>query len=105
MRLSVPQGDGAPLRLHLQRAAAACIERDPMLIASLQPLPPTVEALWGAFLALRSASKGPVTHGELCAWQHLNSVRLTPWEVETLLCCDRAAREADNAPARKDLSV
>ena len=104
MQLSVPQGDGAPLRVHLQRAAAAGV-RDPLLLASKQALPRALEALWSAFLALRSACKGPVSHAEICAWQQLNGVRLSPWEVETVLCCDRAARDIENAPARKDVSL
>lgn len=104
MRLSVPQGDGAALRVHLQRAAAAGIARDPMLLRSLQPVPRQVEALWSAFLVLRSASKGPLLHSELLAWQQINRVQLTPWEVETMLCCDRTARDAEQTPARQDIS-
>lgn len=104
MQLSVTQGDGAPLRAHLQRAAAAGT-RDARLVSSQQALPRTLQPLWDAFLALRSAAKGPVSHSEICAWQQLNGVRLTPWEVETVLCCDRVARETENAPARKDVSL
>ena len=104
MRLSVPQGDGAPLRLHLQRAQAAGYP-DPMLAESLQPLPEAVEALWHAFLTLRSANDGPVSHAELVAWQQLNGVRLSPWEIETVLCCDRVARDAEAATPRKDVNT
>lgn len=27
---------------------------------------------------------GPITHGELCAWQSNTGIRLSPWEVRTL---------------------
>ena len=33
----------------------------------------------------------PITHAELAAWQYLHRVRLTPWEVDTVLQMDRAA--------------
>lgn len=44
----------------------------------------------------------PITHLELWAWQRMHHVRLTPWEVETLLLMDRAsllALQSESLPA------
>lgn len=104
MQLGARQGDGTALRVHLQRAAASGAI-DPRLQQSQKPLPPSVAALWDALLELRSASAGPVSHQGIQAWQQLHQVRLSPWEVETILCCDRVARDVEATPTRKDLST
>lgn len=93
MRLDTPAADGITLRTHLQRAARAGAP-DPMLAASRAPLPRAGAALWQTFLDLRGGAG--VTHAEIEAWQRCNSVRLSPWDVETLLCLDRAARRVES---------
>lgn len=106
MQLSTAQGDGASLRTHLQRLRANTGRVDPLLAAAAQPLPSAIAPLWEAFVAL-SATRGaafegvaPITCLEIEAWCRLHAVRLSPWEVETLLAVDRAARGAlDDARA------
>ena len=94
-RLAAPESDGAPLRAHLQ-AAARQGQIDEQLREVSQPIPRAGAALWDAFLAMRSAAiDGIVTHGDIVAWQQLSHVRLSPWEVETLLCLDRVARDTE----------
>ena len=105
MHLSVTQGDGAPLRTHLQRVRQATGRLDPMLAEAQQPLPVEVAVLWNTFTALRSSCEGAVSCTEIDAWCRLYRVQLTHWEVETLQILDRAARDAEaQAPTRKDLS-
>ena len=107
MALSVPLEDGATLRTHLQRLRANTGSTDPRLQAAATPLPPTVATLWSAFVALSGTrmpvadgGMAPITFGEIEAWQRLTGVRLTPWEVETLLAVDRAARSAAHQSRR-----
>jgi hypothetical protein len=38
--------------------------------------------------------KAQVSYGEIDAWQRVNNVRLTPWELETLIEMDRAGLQA-----------
>lgn len=98
MILGTPQGDGAPLRVHLQRLRQATGRVDAQLAESLRPLPAGVAPLWDVFAALSATrvpaadGMGPITCVEMEAWQRLHGVALTPWEAETLLAMDRAAR-------------
>lgn len=108
MQLGAAQGDGASLRTHLQRLRNNTGRIDPLLVAVNRPLPAGVAHLWDAFVAL-SATRAPAFEGlaaitctEIEAWQRLHGLRLTPWEVETLLAVDRAARSAlDDARAAR----
>lgn len=95
MQLSARQADGHSLRQHLQAAARAG-DVDERLVAQ----PPAAGAqLWEAFAEL-SASRpagfglAAVPHSEIEAWQRLHRVRLTPWEIETIMDMDRAALAA-----------
>ena len=112
MQLGAPQGDGASLRTHLQRLRNNTGRIDPLLVAVNRPLPAGVAHLWDAFVAL-SATRAPAFEGlaaitctEIEAWQRLHGLRLTPWEVETLLAVDRAARGAlDDARASQRMAT
>jgi hypothetical protein len=105
MRLDAAQGDGAPLRVHLQRLRSATGRIDPLLAQSSQPLPASVAPLWDALVQIcgTRAPGAPVSCIEIEAWQRLHGVRLTPWEVDTVLACDRATRALP--VQRKDLSA
>lgn len=66
-------------------------------------LPGGALALWEAFGELyahrQQAGMGAagITYADLAAWQQLAGVDLTPWEAETLMAMDIAARtEAQN---------
>lgn len=94
MQLIRRQADGATLRAHLLAGAAATGHADPRLS---HPAPRAGTALWATWCAL-VASRPPSMGGaagvplsEICAWQQLNRVALTPWEVDTLLAMDGAA--------------
>ncbi len=100
MRLSAPQPDGVTLREHLKRAVQAGAP-DPLFAEAHRPLPRAGAALWDVYRAIRSA--GPVRHSEIRAWEEINRWRLSPWEVETLLCVDRAARDVDDAQRHKEV--
>ena len=98
MRLAAIQPDGSTLRDHLQAAAAAGAPLDPLLQRRLSA---PCAALWSVFIELDAArpvgmQRGAVPHSEVAAWQQLAGVRLTPWEVDTLLAMDRAAIAAAN---------
>lgn len=103
MQLSARQPDGATLRQHLQAAAAASGRADPRLLH--QP-PAAARALWDAFVELNAGrpvgmAAGAIALGEIEAWQRLHRVRLTPWEVSTLLAMDRATL-AEGADQQRD---
>jgi hypothetical protein len=89
MRLAARLPDGSTLRQHLQAAGAT----DPRLTA----MPPAgCDGIWRAFCDLNAArpvgmGAGAVPPSEIDAWQRLHGVRLSPWEVETLMLMDRAA--------------
>jgi hypothetical protein len=94
MRLDAAQGDGTPLRVHLHRLRSATGRIDPLLAQSMRPPPPAVAPLWDVLVRICSTRVpgAPVTCIEIEAWQRLHGVRLTPWEVDTVLACDRATR-------------
>ena len=58
-------------------------------------LPPGTEGLLQAFYDLhasRPVGMGPsaIPLSEVLAWQQVMNIALTPWEIETLMCIDRA---------------
>lgn len=76
-----------------------------MLADVCKPLPGAAAPLWDVLLQLsgtRQVGGGAITCAEIESWSRLQRVRLTPWEVDTLLACDRAARSVP--VERKDLS-
>ena len=88
MRLSETQSDGSTLRDHLLAAARAghaveLLERR---------APAGTSPLWDAFASLASARQNgaAIPASEIDAWQRIHGVRLTPWEVDTLVAMDRA---------------
>jgi hypothetical protein len=100
VKLGAPAGDGASKRDHLLAASKFTGELDPQLAEALQQLPSLVRPIWQAFEALCGTRHdgAPIALTEIEAWQRLNGVPLTPWEVETLLAMDQAALSA--APRR-----
>lgn len=91
MQLSRQEG-GVPLRKHLQAAAARGMPADPRLLATP---PAAASLLWDAFVDLMP----DVRASEISAWQQLNGVRLSPWEVDTLHEMRRAAEAASEKQA------
>ena len=71
----------------------------------LPELPESIRGLWDVFLELHMArtpgamGMGPLTYHDLDAYQRVTSLELTPWEVQTILCVDRAALAVVNDPA------
>lgn len=93
MQLAARQQDGSTLRQHLQAAAETGARPDPRLMSRV---PRAVLALWDAFLTLHSARPagmvaGAIPSSELLAWQQLQGVQLSAWEVDTLRAMDQAA--------------
>jgi hypothetical protein len=92
MELSRREGDGATLRTHLQRLARNTGRVDERLLVEV---PRPVEQLWDLFMSWavqrRSGmSLHPLTFTDIEAWCRLYGVRLTPWELDTLLELDAA---------------
>lgn len=89
------QGDGLPLREHLESAYRQTgIPHD--LLVNAPELPVGTADLWADFLALHS-TRGSGMGGQECitwpaldAYQRINGVRFEPWQIEAL-------RRADNA--------
>lgn len=96
MQLRAPQADGASLLTHLQRAAPY-EGADPRLARLAEPLPPTLVPLWEAFCALSHSRQGEggIAPTEIEAYGRLHQLRLTSWEVDTILATDRAWRAAE----------
>lgn len=93
MELSARQGDGASLRTHLQRACINTGRADPLL--DEQSIAPCVRAVWDAYLNLSATRRtgmglAPLALTDIDAWQRLTGVRLTPWELDTLIQLDAA---------------
>lgn len=63
-------------------------------------LPPQAAHLWDIYAQLAAARGGngfspnPIGWADLAAWQQLNGFALSPWEAETLIHIDYAARAA-----------
>lgn len=71
-------------------------------------MPPAMRSVWWAFLQLHGArpsgGMGPsaIPPSEILAWQQLNGVELTPFEVDTLLALDAVALRAMAPPTPTD---
>jgi hypothetical protein len=87
--LSQPQEDGSPLLAHLQAVERATGKPHPLL-ANAPPLPVGCKHLWQDFLELHgsrgSTGWGPqrITFSDLHAWQQVNEVRLSAWEIDCI---------------------
>lgn len=98
------QPDGATLRDHLRAAAAASGVEDPRL---KRRCPAAVRALWDIYTDVEAgrpqglSGLARIPPSELQSWCELHQVRLTVWEVETLLAMDRAAVARAHANAAK----
>ena len=88
------QGDGAPLRTHLQRLAVNTGRVDPRLRVAW---PAHGMPIWRIFNSLgRPPSMGglsAISQQEIQAWQANHGVKLTPWELEMIEVFDRIALE------------
>lgn len=86
------------MRDHLQ-AVARNTGRIPEALRQ-EPVPAPAAALWDAFVSLSGAAgagmggPAPISFGDLAAWQQISGVCLSPWEADTLIDLDRAARAA-----------
>ncbi len=94
IELGEPQGDGASLRTHLQRLYRATGRLDPRLIAA--PIPDAGRPIWELFVtlsAMRRTGMGlnPLAMTDIEAYSRLTGVRLTAFELDTLLSIDQAA--------------
>lgn len=102
-RLGRRRQDGTTERDHLLAYQAATGTTPPEL--ELPPIPAGAEMLWRTFQELSGArmpggfGAANLTLQDIAAWQSLMRVRLTPWEVETILAIDRAALAALNEKA------
>ncbi|HEY0589670.1 MAG TPA: hypothetical protein VGD52_26320 [Pseudoduganella sp.] len=84
--------DGATLRVHLQRHAATGRRPDERLFNTC---PPGGEEIWRAYCQIgrsRPAGMGPaaISQSEIGWWQQNYGVRLSPWELDTLIEIDAA---------------
>lgn len=87
--MSELQGDGASLRTHLQRAAGTGRIDDRLF----NECPKEVRAIWETFTQIgRSRPSGfgvsAVSLQEIESWQRLYGVRLTAWELDTIIELD-----------------
>lgn len=106
MRLEAVQGDGATLRVHLERLQKSTGQIDPRLAEVQKPLPPSLQVLWSVFVRLNDTRQGEagIALREIEAYGRLHNIAFNPWEVESLLDIDRAWRSAAIAPQRKDMN-
>lgn len=94
MQLIRRQPDGQPLRAHLLAGADATGVADPRLSRRPPPAGLAVWEVWCQLASSRPPSMGEpaaVPLSEIGAWQQLNGIRLTHWELDTLVAIDRAA--------------
>jgi hypothetical protein len=95
--LSAPQADGSTLRDLLAAMAAGGGPVDPRLA---QTPPAESGALWITYLGITCGGARPVMLAEVVAWQAANGIRMTSWEVDTLLLLDRAMLRAERRQRR-----
>lgn len=104
MQLGATQGDGATLRVHLQRLAASTGKVDPLL--DVPPVPGCAAALWQLWCNLSQTrppgmGPSPITHQEIAAACQLYGTPLSAWEVDTLIKLDAVAlRHANEAMSK-----
>ncbi len=100
--LSAREGDGAPLRTHLQRLAQNTGTPDPRLLVEW---PRVGRPIWNVFqnLGRPQAMSGlaQIPQTEIRAWMDNNGIQLTPWELDMIAAFDRAAIEFASENARK----
>lgn len=102
--LSRRRHDGTTERDHLLAHERATGQRPDEL--NVPALPDGAQPLWQAFCEMSGARApavsgiGPIMISEIVAWQRAFRVRLTPWEIETLLDIDRAVIDAISGDAR-----
>lgn len=89
--------DGATLRTHLQRMAYSSGKVDSRLEA--EPPPRAVTAVWETFLFLAASrrtgmSAHPLTMVDIEAYCRMASIKLSPWELETIIALDAVAMAA-----------
>ncbi|WP_157201817.1 hypothetical protein [Massilia sp. Root335] len=93
--LAARQGDGAPLRAHLQRVAQSTGDVDPRLHVAW---PRLGRPVWDAFRRMgRSMTvngPGPVTPQDILAYQALHRVEFSAWELDVIEVFDAIALEA-----------
>lgn len=88
------QGDGAPLRTHLQRAAKSTKKVHPLLQMTW---PPYGQALWDAFLRLRSRGESmPGLSQDIDVYQRVYGVQFSSWELDVLSDFDAITAEHRN---------
>lgn len=63
------------------------------------PVPPVVRELWHTYMQLAASRRtgmgmSPLTLADIDAWQRLHGVRLTPWELDTVIDLDAASMAA-----------
>lgn len=85
--------DGCTERDHL---AAAAKQTGDWSALQLPDLPRGCEQLWQIFQFLSAGrsngmAPGPIPPSEYLAWQQLNHIEFTPWELDTLKALDDVA--------------
>jgi hypothetical protein len=91
--------DGAPQRVHLERAAARGHRAAIEALARVPELPEEGEYLWQYFLEVSlGRGAGPMgasglSYRDVEAWCRLMDRRLAPHEVQALLLLDSAVRD------------
>lgn len=91
--LSKPQEDGVTLLTHLEVVSEKTGALHPML-RDAPPMPAGCVTLWQDFLELHgsrgSTGWGPqrITFADLDAWQRVNGVRLSAWDIAVIRRCD-----------------
>ena len=95
MRLSRRRKDGTTQMDHLNAIREKSGSIPPEL--EIPPVPRGTERIIETFNLLHSARPAggfgvsPIPVSEIVAWQRAMRIRLTPWEIETILRIDRAA--------------